>query len=337
MKIRLALDAMGGDNAPFAPVKALEDPAILDAYDVILAGDETKIKPLLPADVLARVTIDHCEKAVPMDDKVSLKLLRDKDNTMTRVVTRVKEGKADCALSAGNTAAFVTFAISLLGMLPGVERPAIAIPFPTATGSPLILLDVGANINAKPLHFLQYAVMGACYAENVFGIARPRVALLNIGEEPTKGDELRREAHAMLRNHGESLNFAGNLEGQDLLSGHADVVITDGFTGNVILKTSEGIFRSFRTILKQEITRGLTGKIGSFILRRHFGAVARKVDYADYGGAILLGVNGPVIISHGRSSPRAMASALKLGGRVVEHGFLPELSQRLERTAWAAP
>lgn len=331
MAVKIALDAMGGDNAPFSPVKAARQSASLD-ISLLLVGDEPKITALLEGEVPSYVKIIHNEKHVAMDDKVSLRLLREKENTMRDVLSSVRKGESDCAVSAGNTAAFVSIAIAEMGLLKGVERPAIAVMIPTISGKFSIFLDVGANINSKPAHLLQYAVMGNLYAKRVFGMDEPRVAMLNIGEEETKGDDLRREALKLIKER-HDLCCIGNIEGRDLFNDKADVIVTDGFTGNVVLKVTEGLVHSFKAMLKRELTSDLQGKIGSFLVRNHFRRFAKKADYSEYGGGILLGVNGAVIISHGRSSPKAIQSALRLGKNVVEQGFLTALRETMDRSS----
>jgi len=326
MVTRIAIDAMGGDNAPSAPVKGALMALQHNKLELILAGSEEKIASLMQSESPANLKILPTETFVSMADKVSLKLVKERDSTMARILNLVKEGKADGAVSAGNTAAFVTLAISCLGMLPGIERPAIAVLLPTTTGSYTITLDVGANTSPKPLHLFQYGLMGGCCARILLNIPSPVVGLLNVGEEPTKGDELRRETFQLFQKHSHLVNFAGNVEGQDIFQGKVNVLVCDGFTGNIILKASEGLFRSFRSILRRELSRNLLGKLGSLMLRSHFRNFARRCDYAEYGGGLLLGVNGLVIISHGRSSPRAIANAIRQGQVAVEKKLISCLS-----------
>ena len=328
MRVRIALDAMGGDNAPFAPCRSLEFIKPEHEIEVYAVGDEAKMREVLAGRHTHGVTLIHCAKSIHMGEKVNRRLLSDAETTMSTILELVKRGQADCALSAGNTAGFVGLAITRLGLIEGVDRPAIAIILPTVTGRRMLLLDVGANVHAKPRQLLQYGVMGRCAARKILGISAPRVGLLNIGEEPEKGDELRREAHKMLAAAAGGA-FAGNIEGQELLTGKADVVVTDGFTGNVVLKTSEGVARSFRTLLRREILKNIRGRIGAFLLSRNFRDFARRIDYAEYGGGILLGVNGTVIVSHGRSSARAIHHAMLLGQKAVGERLLEELKESL--------
>lgn len=332
-KIVIGVDGMGGDNAPYPVIKACHMFSQSDGMDVVVVGDEKQIKGKIDTDKYPFVAIQDCANYIKMHEKVNLKLLREKENSMVKTIELVKEKKADCALSAGNTAAFVSYSISELGLLPGIDRPAIALLMPTVTGSFTIFLDGGANVKAKPMHLLQSAFMGSLYAEDVFGINSPKVALLNIGEEETKGDDLRRAAFELLGKNGK-INFMGNIEGQDFFSGKADVVITDGFTGNVVLKVTEGVARSFRTILMKEIRKSFRGKIGALLLKNILTNFAKKGDYAEYGGGLLLGVDGCVIISHGRSSPRAVYSAIKLGKKIAASGFMEKLRISAEGMKW---
>ncbi|HOK56855.1 MAG TPA: phosphate acyltransferase PlsX [bacterium] len=322
-QIRIALDAMGGDNAPISPAKNCEFIKD-DKLKIYLIGKEEKIRQVLKSSIDIVEIID-CQDFVAMDEKVTSTLL--KRNTSMKVAIQMqKERKVDISLSAGNTAAFVSLAISELGMIKGIERPSIAVLFPNITGGVTIFMDAGANISPKPLHLFQSGIMGSLYSKNVFNINNPKVALLNVGEEETKGDDLRKQAYKMLK-ESDKINFIGNIEGHEIFSGKADVIITDGFTGNIVLKTSEGITRSFRTMLMKEIMKNIQGKIGTLLISKNLKSFARKADYAEYGGGILLGVNGNVIISHGRSSPRAIYSAIKLGEKIINSKLLEEMKE----------
>lgn len=326
-KIVVALDGMGGDNPPYVSVKATQLISE-DNIEILLVGDKDKISPLLK-DKRKNIALIDCKKFISMEEKISTSLLKEKENTMRKILFSLKEKKADVAVSAGNTAVFVTYAISELRMIKGVDRPAIAVLLPNTAGSITIFLDVGANVNTKPLHLFQSALMGSLYARIVFNMENPKVGLLNIGGESTKGDELRREAYKKIEEN-KNINFIGNIEGQELFIGKADVVITDGFTGNVVLKVSEGITRSFKTILIKELKSSISGKIGILLVKENLRKFAKKADYAEYGGGVLLGVNGNVIISHGRSSPRALYNAIKLGERIVQSKFLEKLKSFME-------
>ncbi|MCM8811129.1 MAG: phosphate acyltransferase PlsX [Candidatus Omnitrophica bacterium] len=322
-QIKLALDAMGGDNAPLSPVKSCE--FIKEkGLKIYLVGDQEKIKKILKKKNEIFEVVD-CPNFVEMDEKVSSSLLK-RNTSMKLVLQMQKEKKVDISLSAGNTAAFVSLAISELGMIEGIERPSIAVLFPNITGGVTIFIDAGANVNPKPYHLLQSGILGFFYAKIVFDIKNPKVALLNVGEEETKGDDLRKHTYKILKENS-TINFIGNIEGHEIFTGKADVIITDGFTGNIVLKSSEGITRSFRTILIKELMKDFLGKIGTFLIRKNLREFAKKADYAEYGGGVLLGVNGNVIISHGRSSPRAIYNAIKLGEKIVMSNFYEKIKE----------
>lgn len=332
-EIIIAIDGMGGDNAPSSVVKACHMFSSSEGIKIILTGDEKQIRDKIDIKTHPFITIEHCESHINMQEKVNLKLLKEKENSMVKTILMVKEGRAHCALSAGNTAAFVAYSISEMGLIENIDRPAIALLMPDTTGRGTIFIDGGANIKVRPLHLLQSAVMGSLYAEYVFGIQNPQVALLNIGEEETKGDDLRKESFALLSKN-KKINFVGNIEGINLFTQKADVIITDGFTGNVVLKVSEGVTRAFRTMLMKEIQKNFRGKFGAFLIQDILRNFAKKADYAEYGGGLLLGVNGIVIVSHGRSSPRAIYSAIKLGKKIVSSGFIEQLKKDIGTMQW---
>lgn len=332
-EIIIAIDGMGGDNAPFSVIKASEMFSSSDGIRIIITGDEKQIREKLNLEKYPFISIEHCESYIRMDEKLNLKLLKEKENSMVKTLTLVKEGKAHCAVSGGNTAVFVSYSISELGMIKNVERPAIALLMPDTSGRGIIFVDGGANVRVKPIHLLQSAVMSSLYAECILGIKNPRVALLNIGEEETKGDDLRKTSFALLK-ESKWINFTGNIEGHNLFTQKADVIITDGFTGNVVLKVSEGVARSFRTMLIKELQKSFRGKLCAFLIQDILRNFARKADYAEYGGGLLLGVDGIVIISHGRSSPRALYNAMKLGKKIVSSGFLETLKKNMETIQW---
>ncbi|MGC8977019.1 MAG: phosphate acyltransferase PlsX [Candidatus Ratteibacteria bacterium] len=322
-QIKLALDGMGGDNAPISPAKSCQ--LIRDNdLKIYLIGNKQKINKVLKKN-LSFVEIIDCDDFVSMEEKISLNLLKRK-TSMKIAMEFLKEKKADFALSAGNTSAFVSYAVSELGMIEGIEKPAIAVLFPNVLGNITVFIDAGANVNPKVEHLFQACLLGSIYSEVVFNMKNPKVGLLNVGSEETKGDELRKQVFKLLKEK-RNINFIGNIEGHEIFTGKADVIVTDGFTGNIVLKTSEGITRSFRTILMKEIRRNLLGKIGLIFISKNLRSFARKADYAEYGGGILLGVNGNVIISHGRSSPRAIYNAIKLGKKIVESKLLEKLKE----------
>ncbi len=325
--VKVAIDAMGGDNAPISPVKSCYFIKNEDNLKIFLIGSKEKINRLIKGK-MDFIEIIDCDDFVSMNEKVSTTLL--KRNTSMRIaINLLKEKKVDFSLSAGNTSAFVSYAISELGMIEGIDRPSIAVLFPNITGGVTIFIDAGANINPKPIHLFQSAFLGSLYSQIVFNIEKPKIALLNVGEEETKGDELRKQTYKLLKEE-KRINFIGNIEGHEIFSGKADVIITDGFTGNVVLKTSEGITRSFRTILMQEIRKNLIGKFGLLLISKNLRNFSKKADYSEYGGGVLLGVNGNVIISHGRSSPRAIYNAIKLGEKIVKSNLI----EKIKETKW---
>jgi glycerol-3-phosphate acyltransferase PlsX len=254
------------------------------------------------------------------------------DSSLVATVRAVAEGRADAAVSAGNTGAMLAAGLLELRRLPGVMRPAIAVPIPAKNG-PSVLIDAGANADGRPEHLLQFATMGAVFAEEILGIENPVVRLLSIGEEPQKGNQLTLEAHQLLA--ASDLNFAGNTEGRDLLVGAADVVVTDGFTGNVALKLLEGSIRTLLDSLREEITATATGKLGGLLIRPAARRLRQRLDPDTYGGAYLLGLRGLAVIAHGNSSRTAIANAVRLAARGVEHDVVGRLATRLPQRAEA--
>ncbi|MCX7704644.1 MAG: phosphate acyltransferase PlsX [bacterium] len=330
--IRIAIDGMGGDHAPLAVIKGIllfleEDKS--DA-EIICACTKDVLKHVDNKKELHDLKFVLCEKYIPMDQKLSLSIFKNKDTTMHKIIELLKDREADIAFSAGNTALFVSIAVNELGMITGIDRPAICVHLPNLKDRLTLFLDVGANVSPKSINLYQYAVMGNFYAESVLGIQRPSVALLNIGEEPGKGDDLRQNVYKKLSENS-VINFIGNIEGHEIFSGKADVIVADGFCGNIVLKVSEGIGRAFKNIMLREINRSIAGKIGLFLAKNSIRRYARKIDYADYGGGILLGVNGIVIIGHGRSSPRAICQALHLGKRIATSTFIEKLKEYREK------
>lgn len=330
--VRIAIDGMGGDYAPSAVIKGIQMFYEKGANDtqIIFTCTEEKLKLLENEKNILDLKFVLCERYIPMDLKLSLSVLRNKNTTMHKTIELLKNAEADIAFSAGNTALFVSIAIDELEMIEGIDRPAICVHLPNLKDKTTLFLDVGANISPKPVNLYQYAIMGILYAEYVLGIEKPVVALLNIGSEPGKGDELRKEVYKKLSENPD-INFLGNIEGQEMFTGKADVIVTDGFCGNIVLKVSEGIGRAFKNIMLREINRSFAGKLGFMIARNSIKRYARKTDYADYGGGVLLGVNGIVIIGHGRSSPRAICQALKLGKKISESAFVNKLKEHREK------
>lgn len=314
---RVALDAMGGDNAPGVNIEgvilALET---LQGVDVALVGDE----PLLRAELFKRnyshpsVSIRHASEAIGMDESPSVALRKKRNSSIHVGITMVRDGEADAFVSAGNTGAVMAVAAVILRTLDGIDRAAIAIPLPTATGH-TVLLDAGANASCKAFHLYQFGIMGSIYAEYVLGDKRPKVGLLSIGEEDIKGNDITREAFEMLTKS--SLNFIGNAEAKLLYKGVADVVVCDGFTGNIALKISESVAEMISKFLKELFMTNWRTKLGYLLLKPYIEKMKKRIDHAEVGGAPLLGVNGVVFISHGSSCPRGIRSALMAAHRFI--------------------
>jgi glycerol-3-phosphate acyltransferase PlsX len=310
-EVRIALDAMGGDHAPEEIVAG----AILAAreypVEILLVGQEEVVhKNLAAADSIPRnIEVVDAREVVEMDD-TALAPLRKKKNSSIRICANlVAEGRADAFVSAGNTGATWTSARAVMGMIEGVSRPALAAIVPSTKGHTL-LLDVGANVETKPNHLREFAVMGHFYAQMLFGTASPRVGLLSIGEEEGKGNELTKETYRVLMETG--LNFIGNAEGRDVYNGNADVVVCDGFVGNVVLKASEALGEMVNKTLREELTKTFRRKIGALLARSAFDGLKKKMDYSEYGGAPLLGVKGGCIVCHGRSNAKAIKNAVRV-------------------------
>ena len=311
--VRIAIDAMGGDHAPLAVVRGAEAAAAVGVGELVLVGDENAIGPLLQKR--SGIEIVHAPDVVEMKESPSTALRRKKDSSINKAFSLLKAGDVQAVVSAGNSGAFLAFAIFTLGRIPGVERPAIITIHPNVKGTKSILLDAGGSVDCRPSHLVQFAVMGNVFAKHALGVETPRVGVLSNGEEETKGNELTRETHALLS--GSGLNYTGYLEGTDLYNGMADVVVTDGFVGNVVLKVSEGMAEAIIGILKEKISASMRAKLGYLLLSPVFKGLARMVDYSEYGGAPLVGVNGVCIICHGKSNERAIKNAIMQAKRFV--------------------
>lgn len=313
--MKVAVDAMGGDHGPGVIVEGAIRASLEYQAEVILVGVEDLIKKEL--DKLpyskAKVTIINAPESIDMEE--GLLSIRKKKKSSIRIGTElVKSKEADAFVSTGNTAAVVYISKKVLGALPGVERPALSLLVPTLKGLTL-LTDVGANVNCKPQHLVQFAVMGHVFMESVMKLKNPRVALMSVGEEETKGNDLTKEVHERLV--ASSLNFIGNIEGKDIYSGQADVIVSDGFTGNIVLKVSEGVVETFFNMARTEIMKNFFAKIGFVLMKRNVKKLYKKMDYTEYGGAHLLGLNGVCIIGHGRSNPIAVKNAVRMAREFV--------------------
>jgi len=331
----IALDAMGSDRAPKPEIEGAILAARQYGVRVLLVGPEATIKTELDRHRAARslpIEIVHASEYITMEDKVEA--IRAKRDSSMRVGLRlVREGQASGFVTAGNTGAAMATAKIVLGAVPGVDRPALAAVFPTAPGNPAMLLDVGANVDCKPENLEQFAVMGDVYFRAMFGdmfgkrpgAPGPRVGLLSIGEEETKGNDLTREAFQLLKHL--PLNFIGNVEGRDLYNGHVDVIVVDGFVGNVALKISEGVANLVRTALKESLKATITRQVGALLSRSAFTDFKKRLDHTEYGGAPLLGVKGVCIITHGSSNANAMKNAVRVAAEFAERG----VNQQIER------
>lgn len=325
---RIALDAMGGDHAPMEIVRGARDAAHELGVHIILVGDQEKIQRELDGDAAGGlISIVHAPEVVEMDEH-PVNAIRKKKNSSIGVATQlVKEGTADAVVSAGSTGAQMASSLFILGRIAGVDRPAISTLLPTA-GGVVALLDVGANVDCRPQHLKQFAVMGSLYAEKVLGLPNPRVGLLNIGAEETKGNELTLAAYQLLKEA--EINFVGNVEGRDLFLGTSDVAICDGFVGNVVLKSAESLAMSILGMFQQELGR-LEDILGRERIMHIMSGFKRRMDYAEYGGAPLLGVDGVSVISHGSSRARAIKNAVRVAKETVEQRLVPAIKASLEK------
>jgi glycerol-3-phosphate acyltransferase PlsX len=324
----IAVDAMGSDRAPKPEVEG----AILAArhynLHVLLVGPADQVRAELrhhPSAPFEQLQIVHASEVIGMEEKAAQAVRAKRDSTLRVGLRLVRDGKADGFITAGNTGAAMATAKMVLGALPGVDRPALAAVFPTAQGTASIMLDVGANVDSKPHNLEQWAVMGEIYARAIFGAEHPRVGLLSIGEEETKGNELTRAAHQLLKRL--PLQFVGNVEGRDLYNGNVDVIVCDGFIGNVALKVSEGLVETVGYILKESLRATITRQVGFLLSRRAFDEFKKRLDYSEYGGAPLLGIKGVCIVSHGSSNAHAIRNAIRVAADFVHAGINAEIAR----------
>ena len=329
--MKIAVDAMGGDNAPQAVVAGAVQAAKEFGTDIILVGIEELIQAELKKHHQAKtlpIEVRNATQVVDMLDSPATVFRRKKDSSIRVANELVKNGDAVAVISAGHTGAAMATSLFILGPLEGVERPAIATFMPTMKET-CIVLDVGANVDCKPNHLLQFAIMGEVYAKYLLKNPNPRVGLLSIGEEETKGNELTKEAFKLLTET--SLNFIGNVEGRDVMSGKADVVVCDGFIGNVVLKLSEAVAETIGLMIRENIGDNLIRKLGYFMMRPAFRSLKRRIDYAEYGGAPLVGINGISIISHGRSSDRAIKNAVRVATELAKSEVNKHIQEDIEK------
>ena len=327
--ITIAVDAMGGDNAPRPEVEGAIAAARELGVRILLVGIAPDVKRELAKHAHRGLPIEivPASEVITMDDSPSQAFRKKKDSSAHVAAKLVRTGHADAFMSAGNTGAVMAVARFGLGMLHSVERPALAAPFPTSTGGTAVLLDVGANVDSKPAHLVQFAVMGEIYYRAIFGTRHPKVALLSIGEEESKGNELTREAYARLKLS--PLNFTGNVEGRDIFNGSVDVIVCDGFIGNIALKISEGVAQHITGMLKEALQSTLSSQVGYVLSRKAFRSFRKKIDYSEYGGAPLLGVKGVAIIGHGSSNALAIRNAVRVAAELVRGGVNEKIEQEI--------
>jgi phosphate acyltransferase len=328
--MRVVLDAMGGDHAPTVNIEgAVETVHESDDIEVILVGDESTIKKELKGRKFTsgRISIVHASQVVEMHEPPTVAIRKKRDSSIRVGIGLVKTGEADAFVSAGHSGVVMGTSLLLLGMSKGVDRPAIATLMPTLRDT-FILLDVGATVDCKPENLHQFALMGNIYCKLILGREKPSVGLLSIGEEDIKGNELTKEAFKLIKQS--RLNFIGNIEGKDIFTGMADVVVCDGFIGNIALKISEGLAETILKMLRKEISSITAGRLGYLMLKPAIRNFKKRTDYDEYGGAPLLGINGTSIISHGRSSSKAIKNALKVANefsRKKVHAAISEAVQ----------
>ncbi len=328
--MKIAIDAMGGDNAPEEIVKG----AILACRElgaeIILVGNEARIGAILKSQSISglRLEVYNATEVIEMDEHPAIAVKNKKDSSLVVANRLVKEGSASAVISAGNTGAAMSGSLLTLGRIKGINRPAIASPMPTNTGVS-VLIDAGANADCDPHNLLQFALMGSIYAEQVFGIPKPRVGLLSIGEEETKGNKLTVEAHQLLKQS--PINFIGNIEGRDVHRGECDVIVCDGFVGNVVLKISEGLAGALFGQIKTALRRNLITTTGALLVKSAFQSLKGRMDYTEYGGAPLLGLNGISMISHGRSNAKAIKNAVKTTIKAVNEDIVGKITASLIR------
>jgi glycerol-3-phosphate acyltransferase PlsX len=336
MSITIAVDAMGADRAPQPEVEG----AILAARQcdvrVLLVGQEDVVSAELAHHPEARtlpIQVVHASEFIGMDEKAAQAVKQKRDSSMRVGLRLVKDGTASGFVSAGNTGAAMVTAKMVLGVLPGVDRPALANIFPTAANTATIMLDVGANVDCKPQNLQQFAIMGEIYFRSIFSgrfptASNPRVGLLSVGEEETKGNDLTRDAFQLIK--ALPLNFLGNVEGRDLYNGHADVIVCDGFVGNVALKVSEGLVEAVRAILKETLQSSVTRQMGYLLARNAFKEFKKRLDYSEYGGAPLLGLKGVAFVCHGSSNGNAIKNAIRVAAEFARSGLNQKIEERIK-------
>lgn len=327
--MRIAIDAMGGDNAP----KSIVEGAVLAAekfndIELILVGRIEDIKIHLPENVPSNLKIENATEIILTEDEPVKSVRKKKDASLVVAARMVKENQADAVISAGNTGALMTAGVLIAGRMSGIERPALGSVLPTVKNNGVLLLDMGANMDPTPEQLAQYALMGKIYAEQVLSINNPRVGLLNVGTEDTKGNELMKKTFPLLKES--PINFVGNIEARDITNGVCDVLICDGFSGNIVLKLTEGLSSSIFYIIKEELMRNIQSKIGALLLKPAFKNIKKNMDYTEVGGAPLLGINGAFIKAHGSSNAKAIMNAVRQARTFLKSEVKEKIAKEIE-------
>lgn len=326
--MRIAVDAMGGDHAPKAIVEgAMDAVQQIDNLQITLVGDKEKIKPYLTNQT--NINVLHTTEMITGEDEPVRAVRRKKNASLVLMAKEVKENRADACVSAGNTGALMSAGLFVVGRIKGIDRPALSPTLPTLDGKGFLMLDVGANVDAKPSHLVHYAIMGSIYSEKVRNITKPTVGLLNVGTEDGKGNELTKKVFTQLKEA--PIHFIGNIEARDLLSGVADVVVTDGFSGNIALKTIEGTAMNMFSMLKDTFLSSFKTKLAAGMMKNDLKKLKTKLDYSEYGGAGLFGLKAPVIKAHGSSNRRAIVSAIKQACHMVEHQVTETIQMKVKQ------
>jgi len=331
--MKIAVDAMGGDYAPRAVIKGAKEAFAKFGIDIILVGRKDDIVREFGGSVPSHFQIQPADEVIGMDEPAAVSVRKKRNSSVCVGVDLMKSKQADAFVSAGNTGAVVCAATLGLGLLEGVERPGIGLILPTLK-HPAFIIDVGANIDPKPLHLLQYGIMGYAYLKYVFSRENITVGLLNIGEEETKGTDVLKDTYQLLEKS--QLDFVGNIEAKDVFSGKCDVIVCDGFVGNIAIKVSEGVGEVVGELLRREIKRDFLAKLGIFFVKRSLRRFKKTLDYSEYGGAPLLGIDGVVIIGHGRSSPRAIMNAIRVAKEEVERSVNERIVEEISRSSFDA-
>ena len=324
--VKLAIDAMGGDYGPEPIIRGCIDALKLRQFTPILVGKKSEILPLLPKRYRDKISIVDTDDVISMSDAATDAVKR-KESTIYKAIDLVKNGEADGVVSAGHSGAAMTLATLRLGRLKGVSRPALVTLMPTSKGRRSVLLDVGANVDSKPEYIAEFAVMGGCYAEDMLKIDNPRIGLLANGEEKSKGNEITKETYKILQGYP---GFIGNVEGGDIFNGSCDVITCDGFMGNLVLKASEGVASTISGLIKEYIRKSPVAITGALLMRKVFKLLKQEIDYAEIGGAPLIGIKGCVIVSHGKSNPKAIKNAIFQAINYVDTGVNEHIISRLE-------